>query len=490
MKLKFHAWRGFRGAFSVGAVMAVLSGGAAAQTLAALFERALTNEPAYRAAASMRDAARARSGQALGALLPQLSLSANTHMNDREYLTRSAGAEAAQDRYNSNGGQLTLNQPLWRQANIAGLRQADAAAAQAEHQLAGAEMDLLAKLASAWFDLLAAKDAVVVSAQQVAATRRQWEVLQRGAELGHASPPQAEDARAKYDQALAESVAAETDQRIRQAAVEQLVGGRVVADLPLLRDDAVPPWPGAGGLEESLVALDAGNPAVRAALQAFEAAGHEVDKQRAGHLPTLDLVASYGKNSQATGGFPGQAGYEIKQNAIGLQLNVPIFSGGTQSAKVDEAVALQEKTRQDLEGARRAAQFALKQAWFGWHGAAARALAGSQGVRAAQMALQVARRGQETGLKTDLDVLLAEQQLAAARRDLRKARYDQLVTYFKLKAALGLATLQDVAGVDGLFVHKAPAPALDTPPPLPHPAVDMPPPLPLQRSGEPPARRA
>jgi outer membrane protein len=204
-------------------------------------------------------------------------------------------------------------------------------------------------------------------------------------------------------------------------------------------------------LEIWLDSVEKGNPALRAAREAFEAAGHEVDKQRAGHLPTLDLVATYGKNSQATGGFPGQAGYDIKQNAIGLQLNVPIFSGGTQSAKVDEAVAMKEKTRQDMEAARRVARFAAQQAWLGWQGAAARAQAGMQGVRAALAALQVARRGLESGLKTDLDVLQAEQQLAAARRDLRKARYEQIVTQLKLKAAAGSATLQDVVAVDGLF---------------------------------------
>lgn len=446
-----------------------------AQSFSVLYERALASEPTYLAAASLRDAAQARSGQALGALLPQLSLSANTHINDRDYTTRGSTQGPASDRYNSNSTQLSLNQPLWRQANIAGLRQAEAAAAQAGHQVAGAEMELLSRLATAWFDLLSAKDGVLHAAQQVAATRRLWETVSRGVELGHASPPQADEVKAKYDQALAESVAAETDSRINRAALEQLAGPLEETALPVLRDDAVPEGGGMAALEIWLDSVETGNPALRAAREAFEAAGHEVDKQRAGHLPTLDLVATYGKNSQATGGFPGQAGYDIKQNAIGLQLNVPIFSGGTQSAKVDEAVAMKEKTRQDMEAARRAARFAAQQAWLGWQGAAARAQAGLQGMHAAQMALQVARRGLETGLKTDLDVLQAEQQLAAARRDLRKARYEQIVAQLKLKATAGSATSNDVAAVDKLFALAEPPPVNALPiPNLPVPRAPRP----------------
>ena len=445
-----------------------------AQTLASLFERARRGEPAYLAAMYSRDAAQARTGQALGAMLPQVSLSANTNINDRDYATRNSSTPSIQDRYNSNSEQLSVTQPIWRGANIAGLRQAEAAARQAEHQLIGTEQELLAKLAADWFDVLAARDAVLYSAQQVAATRRQWEVAQRGVELGTASRPQAEEAKAKYDQALAESVAAETDSRIKRAALEQLVGPLDELAPPRLRDEAPVSSLGVDTLEKWLQAAESGNPALLAAQQAFEAASEELNKQRAGHEPTLDLVASYGKNSQATGGFPGQAGYDIKQSAIGMQLSVPIFSGGTQSAKVRETVAMREKARQDVEAARRAAQFAAKQAWFNWHGAAARAQAALQGIRSAQAALQAARRGLDSGLKTDLEVLQAEQQLAAARRDLRKARYDQLASHLKLKAAAGRIAAEDVAAVDRLFV------AADAPAPAPAPVI---PPIPERATG-------
>ena len=223
-----------------GMLMLLASAPGQAQTLSSLFDRARSDEPGYLAMVSAREAAQARTRQAFGALLPQVSLTANTNINDRDYATRNSQSPSMQDRYNSNSGQLNITQPIWRYANIAGLDQAEAAAQQAEHQLAGAEQDLLAKLVAAWFDVLAARDSVVYSAQQVAATRRQWEVMQRGTEHGTASVPQAEEAKAKYDQAQAESVAAETDSRIKKAALEQLVGTLDELVPPVLHDNVMP----------------------------------------------------------------------------------------------------------------------------------------------------------------------------------------------------------------------------------------------------------
>jgi outer membrane protein len=245
---------------------------------------------------------------------------------------------------------------------------------------------------------------------------------------------------------------AETEAQIKLASLEQLVGALKDFKAPRMIDDAVLADLSGDKLVPWVQTLETGNPAIRAALQAFEAADAEVRKQLAGHQLTLDLVGTYGKNSQAIGGFPGQAGYDIKQNSIGLQLNIPIYSGGTQSAKVVEAVAMREKARLDIEAARRAASLAAKQAWFGWQAAYVRAQAGRQAVTAAQAALRAARMGRDQGLKMELDVLQAEQQLRAAERDLRKGRYDQVAAHVKLKAVAGRLTVGDVAALDRLFV--------------------------------------
>jgi len=239
---------------------------------------------------------------------------------------------------------------------------------------------------------------------------------------------------------------------LKRAALEQLVGPLPKLDVPYVRGAVTLADLSAERLENWLDGVEAGNPGLRAAMLAHEAAIAEVRKQRAGHYPTVDMVASYGKNSQQTGGFPGQAGYDIWLGSVGLQLNVPIYSGGTQSAKVDEALAQKEKAWLDVEAARRAAVLTAKQAWFNWQSAYARSQAGVQAIRSAYSSLALARVGYQKGLKTEADIAQADQQLRAAQRDFRKGRYDQVVAYIKLKAAAGSLSEGDVVALDALMV--------------------------------------
>lgn len=436
---------------------------ASAQTFSALLERAVVGDPTFLGARTGVDVADARKRQAVGALLPQVSATANTNSNNRDYQTRSTTTPPAQDSYNSHGSQLTLTQPLWRYANIVGWQQAGAIAAQAEHQLAGAEQDLFVRLMSAWFDVLAARDVVLFTMQQMTAAERNFETVHRGEELGTHSTPQLEEAKAKSDQAIADALTAETELQLKVAALEQIVGA-LRGFVPLfMRDDAVLADPGPEKMDVWLERVETQNPNVLAASKALEAASDEVRKQWAGHQPTIDIVANYGKNSQAVGGFPGQAGYDIKTGAVGLQLNVPIFSGGAQSAKVDEALAQKEKARHELEAARRNAILAGKQAWLGWQSARMRAQAGAQTLRSAEAGLDAARQGLGKGLKAELDVMQAEQAWRAAIKDYRKARYDQMVSYAKLKAATGILTQGDIQALDALFINREALPPARNP---------------------------
>ena len=269
--------------------------------------------------------------------------------------------------------------------------------------------------------------------------------------MGAISQPELDNAMAKFSQATTDAVSAEIDVNLKQAALEQIVGNLQQPKIAFIKENVDLANLSNETLENLLVTLEASNPNILAATQAYKAAKDEVNKQRAGHQPTLDLVASYGKNSQAVGGFPGQAGYDIKQSAIGLQLNIPVYSGGAQSAKVAEAVANSEKARLDIEVAKRAAVFAIKQAWYGWHAAFDRAQSGEQSIKAAQSAVAFASLAGKNGLKAELELLQAQQQLSAAQRDFRKGRYDQIVNYVKLKSLTMSLTADDISALDALF---------------------------------------
>jgi outer membrane protein len=190
-------------------------------------------------------------------------------------------------------------------------------------------------------------------------------------------------------------------------------------------------------LDEWLLRIDSDNPAVRAAERALVAAREEVNRQLALHSPTLDLVARRARILQGSGNSPGQSGYRSREHSLGLQLNVPLFSGGTTSAKVREAEANADKAEADLEAARRNAVAQARQGWAAAHGAQARLAASAHAVRAAQVALRAAATATGTGLRTLLEELQARQQLAAARRDQERARYDAVVGLVRLLAAAG-----------------------------------------------------
>lgn len=425
-----------------------------AQSLSKLLDMAINSEPTFQSAKANLQISEARYRQAVGGLLPQVTVAVNTNANRRKYETMGIDASPEHDRYNSNSSQLSITQPLWRYANIVGMRQADAAILQAQQQLTGTEQEMFAKLVSGWCDLLAARDNIEFTKRQTTAMKRQWDIARRGVELGSFGAPQAYEVKAKYDQAVADNSMAQTELEIKFATLEQLVGALPYFDLPYLKDDVVLADVRIRKLEDWLTLVQSGNPNVRAAQHAFEAASEEISKQRAGHQPTLDLVATYGDNSQAVGGFPGQRGYDIGQRAIGLQLNIPLYSGGTQSAKVDEAIATREKARADIQAARRTAFLEAKQSWFGWQAAALRAQAGREVTEASKLAWKAARLGSDNGLKSELDVLQAEQQFYEGMRDLRKGHYEQITSYVRLKAVAGQLTKEDVASLDALFINS------------------------------------
>jgi len=410
------------------------------------------SDPTYLSAKANLSASRERSGQAVANHLPQISVTANTNANRRTYDTRDSPFPAAKDEYNSKSAQLSVTQPLWRSANRIAIIQADAAVAQADFQLAAAEQDLLIRLVQAWFDVMLARDIVAFTERQSDAMKFQWQQTTHGAGLGLATVTAVEEARTKHDQAIADHAIAETDQSIKLAVLEQIIGPVSRLSPPLLSDDFIQADFRSGTLEDLLSHAEAASPAILAASRALDAATEEIRKQRAGHEPTLDIVATYGRNGQGAGSFPGQNGYDINQRAIGFQLNIPLYSGGGQSAKVREAVALREKAMQDLESARRNARLAGKQAWFGWQAGNARKTAALQSVKYSVVALKASTTGKLNEVKTELDVLQARQQMYSSLRDLQKARYEMITSHLKLKAVVGQLIDADLVALDKWFV--------------------------------------
>jgi outer membrane protein len=177
-----------------------------------------------------------------------------------------------------------------------------------------------------------------------------------------------------------------------------------------------------------------------------EFAQKEVDRNRAAHYPTLDVVGSYTRSGTGAGDVSG-IGNDQKRGALGLQFALPLYQGGAIDSRVREALATLERAREDLEAARRTAALNTRQAFLGVTSGIAEVSALQSAVVSSQSQLESTRLGQEVGVRTGVDVLNAQQQLYSARRDLARARYTYILSNLRLLAASGRLGEDDVARI-------------------------------------------
>jgi outer membrane protein len=415
---------------------------ARADDLATIYQMALVNNAQYRAAEAQYASIRQKIPESAAGLLPAVSASANTTWNDNNSNTLD------HQQYNSNGYTVTLIQPVWRAQNNITLHESRTLVEQAAAQLDQAREELLIHTAQAYFDVLYAQDALNTIKEQRAADLQQLEQASRSFDIGSASITDVRDAKAHYDLLTAQEIGASNDVASKTQVLRQIIN-QDPGSLSPLRPGVVlkSPVPDTVGPWEA--AAQSTNAAVVAAEAAVLAAQQEASKARAGHLPTVDLVATHGFSSSATNIT---VGTDLHANTVGIQFSVPIYSGGGTLAKVRENVALVDKANADLDDARRSGVLAAQQAFLGATSGLAQVRALTEAVKSAQIALESNKRGVAVGARINIDVLNAQQALAVTERDLAKARYDTLMALVHLKAAAGTLGGTDVDELNQLLL--------------------------------------
>ena len=184
-----------------------------------------------------------------------------------------------------------------------------------------------------------------------------------------------------------------------------------------------------------------------AARFSLEAGRERIPQARALLLPTLDLVGTYG-TTRDTGSLQSGIGREITTGQIALQLAVPLYQGGSLSSREREAAANYLKAGQDLENARRTAAVTTRQTYLAVINGIAQVGALEQALTSSQSALDSNRLGYEVGVRINIDVLNAQQQLFSTRRDLAVARYNAILNQLRLKAAAGTLREEDLEEVN------------------------------------------
>ena len=412
-----------------------------------IYKEARGSDAVYAAARAAWSAGQEKLPQGRAGLLPQVNVSASTQYNDRDIRFRNPANPASAGQFNSTAVTLSLTQPLFRAQNYTQYEQAKTQVTQADIQLALAAQDLVLRVAQAYFDVLLAQNNVELAAAQKAAIAEQLAQAKRNFEVGTATITDQHDAQARFDLTVSQEIAAQSDLELKKRVVEQLIGKPAPGLATLAGSRLALSLPEPNNMDAWVQDASQSNLQIRLSEAGLTFASQEVTRNRGGHLPTLDAVASYSETG-AGAGLQGGTGLDITTKVIGLQLALPIYEGGLTSSRVREALANEDKARQDLENARRSAALAARQAFLGVANGVAQVKALQAALVSSQSSLDSTRLGLEVGVRTQVDVLNAQQQLYSTRRDLAQATYNYILSLLKLKAATGRLAEDDLLQVN------------------------------------------
>ena len=427
------------------ALLFILPGLAAAQSLQELYDAARAYDATYLAAKASAASAEYRVAQseALGKPTLAATASATTAQTDPPSTSAKGSTTVA--------GALNGRYPLFNRSNDATIAQARKSLASAQADLDTAEQDLIVRVAQAYFDVLAAQDTLATTRAKKAATSEQLASAKRNFEVGTATITDTREAQARFDLDTATEIAAENDLRTKRIALDQLVGRPNVEPKPLLVPVLLPPTAPAGA-EEWVTVADQVHPSVRRARVGLEVAQLESTKARAAEQPTFDAVASL-SGSDTRGALPNlsRSAGTTTVASVGVQMNWPLYTGGATTARIKETGTLEEKARQDLEAARRGVAQGTRVAFFGVQSGLAQVKALEAAESSSKLALEATQLGYKVGVRVNLDVLNSQSQLYSTQRDLAKARYDVLVNSLKLRQASGQLVPTDLDAVNRLI---------------------------------------
>ncbi len=405
-----------------------------AQTLVSLYEKARTQDSQFRAAQAALAAAQEKPRQARAGLLPTVNLTAN--QNQQTGQTAFDSAPFMERNVQSWGWTLQLTHPLLRWGNWIARDQADAQVAAAQAQFAVAQNELALRTVQAYFDVEVAMQSLVVAQTQLDAVSEQLAVAQHGFKVGSGTVTDVHEAQAKQALGTAQRVTAMNDLAVKESELERIIG-----ESPRLAPVRITDLSAAralGPLAEWLRLAASDNATVRAQQATLLEAQHQVRKNTALHAPTLDLTANQAVSySSGTMVSPSLVANRVHSQQVGLQLTVPLYAGGATRSLVREAVALEEKARQELAVAQRNAASQVRQAYAGVVNGLAQVEALQAAVQASKNAVESNKIGYRIGTRISPDVLSAEQQLYQAERDLNKAQFDAAMQELKLLAAAG-----------------------------------------------------
>ena len=413
-----------------------------------VYQAALEQDANIRASRAAADSGRERLPQARAGLLPQVSASAGRNNNNLDTTAPNilGNPVTTNDQYFSDNRTLQVRQPLINMQRWLQFQQAKSVVEEVEANLDRDLQNLVVRVAGAYFETLMADEQLDLVLAQKKTYTALVDAAQKGFAAGSGTRTDIDDAKARLDMATAQELEARQNQDLTRRQLELLVNQPVkqIARLNVSALKLLPPDP--ANLDEWTRKAEQASPEIKALQARLEAARREVSKAQAGHFPTLDAVAQW-SNSGSENITRVNSRYENK--TIGLQLNIPIYSGGYVNSTIRQAVAEQTRTEESLEALRRDLGVRVHKEYRGVSEGVMRVRALEQAARSAEQMMKSTQMSQKAGSRTQLDVLNAQQQYTLALRDLAQARLVYLLSKVRLSSLVGDDANASVEQVNG-----------------------------------------
>jgi outer membrane protein, protease secretion system len=442
-------------ALAAGMVALLAAGQAGAVSLQQAYEAALKNDPTYRMSFYDKEASKENRIIGRSYLLPsvQASLSSNRNVADIDTISNSVyngvpyqSKTSTHPHYISRSDVIQVRQPILSLDGVARYRQGKVQAAQGEAAYAASGDEVAVRVVSAYMDALFANDQLALSKVSRDMYLEQMHVNNRLLEKGEGTKTDMLETKARLDLAEAQVVEAQDN---ATAARDTLAGiiGMDPGPLDQLNDGFRPNiYP--GSFEEWEKTARDHNHELAAARLAVENARLDIQRNQAGHYPRVDFVAAYSKGDSESINTYGQSSVN---RSLGVQVNIPIYQGGAISATVRQAAAGYERAQADVDARTSKILVELRKAHSIVLSSVNKIGALEKAVASSKELMKATEQSIKGGVRINLDLLNAQQQLYTSQRDLAQARYSYLIGLLRLRAAAGTLDASSVREVAAFF---------------------------------------
>jgi len=408
----------------------------AVMDLRQIYQAALAQDATIRASRAAADAGRERLPQARAGLMPSVSASVGRNNNNLDTTTPNILGipTTTNDQYFSDNKTLQLRQPLVNMQRWLQFEQAKFVVDEVEATLDRDLQNLVVRVSGSYFEALMTDEQLELVLAQKSTYTAMLDAAKKGLAAGSGTRTDIDDAQARLDMAVAQELEARQNQDLTRRQLQMLVNAPVGAVAKLNVSALKLEGPQPANLETWTTKAEQNSPEIKVLQARLEAARKEVRKAQAGHLPTLDAVAQWSNsgNENIT-----RINSRFENKTLGLQLNVPIFSGGYVNSTIRQAVAEQTRAEESLEALRRDLGVRVHKEYRGVSEGVMRVRALEQAARSADQMLKSTQMSMKAGSRTQLDVLNAQQQYTMSLRDLAQARYIYLLSKIKLASLAG-----------------------------------------------------